>query len=80
MQSIEFQIFHIRGCRIIGTDIIFDTISGSDRTVRLEPQGWADCARETDSAWGELEKDRTKDNGKIILSPIVKVYLSGSLA
>ena len=39
-----------------------------------------DCARETDSAGGELEKAHTKDNGKIILSPIVKVYLSGSLA
>ena len=83
MQLIEFQIFQIRGCRIIGTDIIFDTICGHiDRTVRILAKllGNADYAHPTDSAGGELERTKIENNGKIIFSPLAKVYLSGSLA
>ena len=70
MQLIEFKIFQIRGCRIIGTDIIFDAIYGHiDRTVRIMAKlpGYADYARPTDSAGGEQERTYTGNNGKIIL-------------
>ena len=59
---------------------MFDTICGHIDRILAKLLGYADLARRSGFGWGELERTDTKDNGKIIFSPIAKVYLSGSLA